>query len=250
MKPGLFLSILLAGVAVLAAACSRNISVSPNPIFLYTHTPTCTNSPTATISSTPTSTPSTTLTYTPTTTSTASFTPTRTFTPTPSPSDTPTDTPTATPTQGIVCTPTPPSAVSYTELEPPGQGGPTGTNDSCATAENIGTVFTGAPLVISGSLNPAGAGAYNGDTDYYFFTAGSAGTYSLTVDCYSTGTDNNLLDLVIFDTGCNYLYDPGATQPVISVTSPALNPGDSYYFMITSFNGTAPLPYHFTISTP
>ncbi len=135
-------------------------------------------------------------------------------------------------------------------MEPVTLGGPTGTNDSCATAENVGTVTSGTPLVISGSLNPAGAGAYNGDLDYYLFTAGSTGVYTFTVDCYSTGTDSNLLDLVIFDSTCTYVYDPGATQPGISVTSPSLNPGDSYYLMVTSYSGVAPIPYHLTISPP
>jgi hypothetical protein len=150
----------------------------------------------------------------------------------------------------MVCNATPTGAASYNELEPPSQGGPTGTNDSCGTAENIGVVASGTPLVISGFLNPAGAGAYNGDTDYYFFTAGSAGVYTFNVDCYSTGADSNLVDLVIFDNTCAYLYDPGATQPGISVTSPSLTPGNSFYLMVTSFNGATPIPYHFTIIPP
>ncbi|HJT24475.1 MAG TPA: hypothetical protein VJ873_07845, partial [bacterium] len=98
--------------------------------------------------------------------------------------------------------------------------------------------------------NPAGTSSFNGDLDYYAFTAGSAGSYTFTVDCYSTGSDNNLLDLVIFDISCNYVYDPGATQPGISVTTPSFNPGDTYYLMITAYSGTAPIPYHFTITPP
>ncbi|HVZ80219.1 MAG TPA: hypothetical protein VHE12_05370 [bacterium] len=279
--------IALVGAALFAASCSRDIVVSPNPVALYTHTPTPTNSPTITPTSTPTDTttltptPTPSRTFTPTLTPTSSFTPTftptftstYTFTstntgtptstptathtptvtdsPTDTPTDTPSDTPTVTPTDtpAFVCGATPVGAAAYTEVELPTQGGPTGTNDSCATAENIGTVYSGTPLVISGVLNPAGTNAYNGDTDYYLFTAGSTGTYTLTVDCYSTGSDSNLLDIVIFDTGCNYLFDPGPAQPGNSANAP-LNPGDSFYFMITAYSGAAPIPYHFTITPP
>ena len=135
-------------------------------------------------------------------------------------------------------------------MELPANGGPTGTNDSCATAENIGTVSSGTPLVISGILSSAGTNSFTGDFDYYQFTAGSAGMYTLTLDCFSTGADSNLLDIVIFDSTCTYVNDPGATKPVVTTTSPALNPGDVYYFLITAYNGAAPIPYHFTISPP
>jgi hypothetical protein len=145
---------------------------------------------------------------------------------------------------------TPLAPTNYTELEPPTSGGPTGTNESCGTAELIGPVTSGSAWVISGSLNPAGTNAFNGDFDFYRFTAGSAGSYTFTLDCYSTGSDSNLLDIVIFDSGCNYVYDPGAVQPANSVTTPPFAPGDVYYLLITAYSGTGPIPYHFTLTPP
>lgn len=129
-------------------------------------------------------------------------------------------------------------------------GAGTGTNESCATAEDIGIVTTGNSVVISGSLFTAGVSSFTGDFDYYKFTAGSASTYTFSLDCYSNNIDNNLLDIVIFDVSCNYVFDPGATKPGIIQPTPPFNPGDVYYLLITAYNGAAPIPYHFTISAP
>lgn len=169
---------------------------------------------------------------------------------TPTPTDTQTSTPTETST--VVCSVNPVSPTNYTEMEPVGVGGPAnGTNESCATAENLGVISSGSDMVVHGSSALTGGGSFGpADQDYYTFTVGTTGLYTITLDCFSTGADNNLMDIVIFGpNGCNYIFDTGAGQPVLS-TSNTLNAGDVWIILPFPYNGTAPMSYRLTISPP
>jgi hypothetical protein len=174
--------------------------------------------------------------------------PTPTYTPCGFPADTCTPTETAVP----ICTVTPVAPIQYTELEASGTGGtPGGTNDSCATAENVGTVSSGNSVEIHGSLASTGGGHwdFSKDQDYYLFTAGSDGIYNFYLDCYSSGSDNNLVDIALFDASCGYINETGYGSPVLSLPA-TLTSGSQYIFVVFGFDGTAPLPYRFTFSPP
>jgi hypothetical protein len=168
-----------------------------------------------------------------------------------------TPTPTETTIPGTpVCTVTPVNPTYYSEQEPAGSGGSaTGTNDSCATGENPGAVSAGSDVVITGSLSSTGGGSWDltQDQDFYLFTAGTAGNYTFALDCYSTGTDNKLVDIFIWsaDGSCSYIYDSGPASPYneVSTTSP-LAPGDSVYIAIFAYDGTGPIPYRLTLIPP
>ena len=138
----------------------------------------------------------------------------------------------------------------YAELEAVTLGGSTtGTNDSCATAEDIGTVTLSTSLVVTGSLASCGSAAFDftKDQDYYIFTVGEDGVYDLDLDCFSTGSDLNALDLVIFDSNCNYLNDTYATQPYAGMTSPTLTAGTQIVMLVLGYNGAPPIPYRLTV---
>jgi len=142
----------------------------------------------------------------------------------------------------------------YTELEPVGVGGtPGGSNDDYTVAEDVGTVSSGNELVISGSLssNSGGGGSFDftKDQDFYKVTMGSTGTVNFTVECFSTGSDSNAIDIVLFDSMGNYLYDPGANQPAAGITG-GVTAGDVYYLLIIGYDGIVPMPYKLTITPP
>lgn|GEM_PF-1814172 len=265
----------LIGLMMAAVACEKKFNVAPSSMQLPTATPTVTRTstpaPTSTATFTPSSTATLTLTPSPTFTLTNTAIPSATPTPTPAltdtdtptvtdtdtatPTATDTDTPVGTPTftATFVCTVAVVNPISYNELEPLGVGGSTtGTNDSCATAENVGTVSTGNSLVITGSLFSTGGGTLDltKDQDYYLFTVGSNGNYLIDVDCYSSGADSNLIDLAIFDTSCTYLTQSGAMQPVAELNGTGLTAGAQYILTVLASNGTAPVPYHITITPP
>ncbi|GEM_PF-3417716 len=136
------------------SACQRKIAVSPSPIYLFTPTPTTTQTPSASPTNSPTRTPTSTASYTatysptptPTSTGTASYTDTFSATATKTPSDTPTntltDSPTLTPTDTptITLTPNKPPSVTVT---PPVPFTPTVPPGSCGLLENSFETFTG-----------------------------------------------------------------------------------------------------------
>ena len=222
----LFFSLALGGPVIWTASCQRNIEVTPSPVAYFTKTYTATSTSTSTQTFTPTTTPTITETSTPTITPTS----------------------TATSTATFVCTVNPPSPTLYTEMEPIGVQG---INDSCATAENLGVINGGGAVVVHGSSASTGGGSFSpsADQDYYTFTVGTTAQYTFTLDCFSSGADTNLMDIVIFDNNCNYVYDPGAGQPVLDVYN-TLNAGDVWNVMVFPYNGTAPMPYRLTISSP
>jgi hypothetical protein len=125
----------------------------------------------------------------------------------------------------------------------------TGTNDSCATAENLGTVTLSSSSVVTGSLSSIVGTSYDltQDQDFYTFTVGEDGSYEIDLDCFSTGADANGLDLVILDSSCGYLGETGPSQPYASMGSPPLTAGTQIIVVVIGMSGTTPLPYRLSI---
>jgi hypothetical protein len=155
-----------------------------------------------------------------------------------------------------VDTPTNPIVVS--ELEPPCDGGPdTGTNDSCATAENIGTVTQSQSVVVAGVLaNSGNDGTYlnaNDDFDLYEFTIGETGNYNITLDCFTTGTDGEWLQLQIIDSACSSQlwggtnFDGTNYSTSISESGAGLTAGSQYILAVVGIAGTPLQPYRISI---
>ena len=224
------------------AACNHKYEVAPESALQSPATLTPTPTPSRTPSATPTAT--------------------GTFSPTPSPTATPTTTATMAP--GVLCTFTPSVPTYYTEAEPMGVGGPlNGTNENCSNAENLGTLTSGASAVVHGNLSASGnqGGTYdmaNDDLDVYSFTAGPTGNYMFFLDCFSTGSDINDFDLVLFDstcTGSSSLWGAtglylGATTGYDEFFTYSLTGGQTYYLGVVGWTGAPLSAYRLSIQAP
>jgi|GEM_PF-3705619 len=188
--------------------------------------------PTPIPSNTITCTPTPSLSPTPTWTGTATLSPTRTRTPSPTPTLSPIPTP--------VCTMQP---TSTPVIETADFGG----TCSYASYYNLGTLTSG-DAVIEGNSNPTTAT----DTDGFYFTAGSTGTWTFVVDCtrrdgqYYTFTLTNAPDATPY--GC-----VGAGQAWTGPTftlSRTLSAGVTYAFNIYRNYYSGSGQYRITVLAP
>jgi hypothetical protein len=156
----------------------------------------------------------------------------------------------------MVCVDTPTNPVVVTELEGPCDGGPNGTNENCSVAENIGTVTQSNSIQVTGVLTNSGNdGTYllpNDDMDAYLFTSGEDGWYQVTLDCFTTGSDGNWMEMDIIDGSCsstawsgnNYAGGPFTTSIFDAGSLPA---GSQLYIGVFGIAGQPLMPYRISV---
>ena len=192
--------------------------------------------------------------WTPTATGTMTLSPTITPSPTPTDTGAPTETPTSTPSPtltfipGVVCTATASLPVFAAEDEPTTV---TGVNDYCGSPQVLGTLNT--DLVLTGvlALTAGGAPSYAGsDYDLYRFTTGTAGTWRVTLDCFSTGSDGRNFDYFVYDNSCSTLLAwSNGTGPVETYAYTGLPAGTTFILWVAGADGPGG-PYRLTIDAP
>jgi len=186
--------------------------------------------------------------WTPTTTGTPTLSPTPTQTGLPTETPTLTPTPTATLIPGVVCTATASLPAYAAEDEP---ATVTGVNDYCGSPQVLGTLSS--DLVLTGVLSATAGGApsYVGsDYDLYRFTTGTAGTWRVTLDCFSTGSDGRNFDYFVYDNSCSTLLAwSNGTGPVETYAYPSLPAGTTLILWVAGADGPGG-PYRLTFDAP
>jgi hypothetical protein len=149
---------------------------------------------------------------------------------------------------GVVCTATAASPLLVSEGEPAGSSM---VNDFCGSPEALGTLV--GDVVVTGTLpwTANGAPSYVGsDYDLYRFTTGSAGTWRVTLDCFSTGSDGRNFDYWVYESTCStpVTWSVG-TGPVESISYPGIPAGTTFILWVVGADGPGG-PYRLTLDAP
>ena len=147
-----------------------------------------------------------------------------------------TDTPTST---AAFSTPTPTITIACTHF--PATPAPTGevwnvsgTDDSFATARNLGVLQPYDNRAASGAIANWGGTPYSGDNDYYQFVIAQSGSWKVNVGCYYSSMN---LDLFVYDASYNLIgssTNPGYQADLVTLAASA---GQTYYARVAAYDG-------------